>query len=152
MAREPIPDLFRLLQVFDEEVQVLALKLRALVLDIFPGANELIYDNYNALAIGYSLSDKQKDMFCHIAVYSKHVNLGFDQGVGLDDPQKMLKGTGTRIRHITVTAFAAFQADYAKDLLQQAHQLALEDFGNKPPSITGQSIVKSVSANKKRPF
>lgn len=151
MAREPLTDLLKFLKPFDKKVQEIALKLRAFVLDIFPDTNELIYDNYNALAIGYSLSDKQKEMFCHIAVYSKYVNIGFDHGVALDDPKQLLKGSGNRIRHITVTDFAAFQKTYVKKLLKQAHKLSFDTLDKKNQIIIGQSIVKSISANKKRP-
>ncbi len=151
MAREPIKDLIKFLTPFDKKVQAIALKLREFVLDTFPNTNELIYDNYNALAIGYSLSDKQKEMFCHIAVYSKYVNIGFDYGVDIDDPKQLLKGTGNRIRHITVTDFETFQRGYVKSLIKQAHKLALDKLDNKIQIIVGQSIVKSISANKKRP-
>ncbi|MBI1780715.1 MAG: DUF1801 domain-containing protein [Sphingobacteriales bacterium] len=151
MAREPLKDLLKFLKPFDKEVQEIALKLREFVLDIFPDTNELIYDNYNALAIGYSLSDKQKEMFCHIAVYSKYVNIGFDRGVDLDDPKQILKGTGNRIRHITVTDFETFQKSYVNKLLKQAHKLTLATLDKKIQIIIGQSIVKSISANKKRP-
>ncbi len=151
MARKPLSDLLKFLKPFDKKVQTIALKLREFVLNIFPDTNELIYDNYNALAIGYSLSDKQKEMFCHIAVYNKYVNIGFDHGVDLDDPKQILKGTGNRIRHLTVTDFDTFQKSYAKNLLKQAHKLTLDTLDKKIQIITGQSIVKSISANKKRP-
>lgn len=151
MAREPLNELNRFLKPFDKEVQKTALQLREFVLDMFPDTNELIYDNYNALAIGYSLSDKQKEMFCHIAVYSKYVNIGFDYGVKLDDPKQLLKGTGNRIRHITVSAFAELDKNYVKQLLKQAHQLTLDTLEKKTQTIVGQSIVKSSSAKKKRP-
>jgi hypothetical protein len=151
MAREPLTDLLKFLKPFDKEVQKTALNLRDFVLDIFPDTNELIYDTYNALAIGYSLSDKQKEMFCHIAVYSKYVNIGFDRGVELDDPKQILKGTGNRIRHITVTDFMTFQKSYVQKLLKQAHKLTLDTLNKKAQIIIGQSIVKSISTNKKRP-
>lgn len=151
MAREPINDLIECLKPFDKEVQATALQLRAFVLDIFPDSNELIYDNYNALAIGYSLSDKQKEMFCHIAVYSRYVNIGFDRGVDLDDPKKILKGTGNRIRHITVTGFETFEQTYVENLLKQAHKLTLDSLDKNGKRTIRLSIIKSISVNKKRP-
>jgi len=151
MVREPLTDLLKFLKPFDKKVQTTALQLREFVLDMLPGSNELIYDNYNALAIGYSLTDKQKEMFCHIAVYSKYVNIGFDRGVDLDDPKQILKGTGNRIRHITVTDFETFQKSYVKTLLKQAHKLTTDTLDKKTQTVIGQSIVKSISANKKRP-
>ncbi|MEP7266142.1 MAG: DUF1801 domain-containing protein [Saprospiraceae bacterium] len=151
MARKPLPDLLDFYKPFDKEVKAIGLQLREFVLDIFPDANELIYDNYNALAIGYSLSDKQKEMFCHIAVYSKYVNIGFDYGVDLDDPKQILKGTGNRIRHITVTDFTNFQKSYVKTLLKQAHKISLDKLGSKAQLIKCLSVVKSISEKKKRP-
>jgi len=38
---------------------------------------ENIYDAYSAVAIGYGTSDRLSDGIFHIAVYSRHVNLGF---------------------------------------------------------------------------
>jgi len=151
MARAPIPELIQFFIPFDPKVQETALSLRAFVLDNYPETNELIYEKSNALAIGYSLSDKTKDMYCHVAVYGKHVNIGFDWGVALDDPDHLLKGTGTRIRHITVTDYSTFPETYVKKMLEQAHQIAIENLDAKGQSIIGLSIVKSVSEKKKRP-
>jgi hypothetical protein len=35
-------------------------------------------------------------------VYPRHVNIGFNGGVRLPDPGKLLAGTGTAIRHVRV--------------------------------------------------
>ena len=150
MSRKPIPELLQFLLPFNTRVQETALLLRDFVLSAFPNTNELIYDNYNALAIGYSLSDRQKEMFCHIAVYRNYVSLGFDRGVDLEDPEKLLKGTGSRIRHLTVNEFNEFQKTYAKKILKQAYQLCLTTMQDKQ-IIQAISVVKSVSPNKKRP-
>lgn len=150
MARAPIPELIQFFIPFDPKVQETALLLRAFVLDNFPETNELIYEKSNALAIGYSLSDKTRDMFCHVAVYTKHVNIGFDWGTALDDPEQLLKGTGNRIRHITVTDYSAFPAAYVKKMLEQAHEIAMENLGDNGQSIIGLSVVKSVSEKNKR--
>lgn len=128
----------------------IALLLRDFVIGQHPDCNELIYDNYNAVAIGYSTTDRQKELYCHIAVYSKYVNIGFNKGTVLDDPKSLLKGTGISIRHITVPDFAIFPDKYVKGLLKQAFKLSLEQLENKQQKIKGQSIIKSVSAKKKR--
>ena len=114
MSKDETAGLLKFLSPFSEDILEIVLWLREFVWDMYPSCNELIYDNYNALAIGYSLSDKQSEMFCHIAVYSKYVNIGFDHGVELDDPKQILKGTGNRIRHISVTDFINFQKPYVK--------------------------------------
>src|SRR5438132_12297291 len=104
MAHRPPPSLTKFLKPFDPEIQELALELRALVLEEMAPCYENIYDAYSAVAIGYSTSDRLRDGIFHIAVYSKHVNLGFNHGATLDDPKGILQGVGNRIRHITITA------------------------------------------------
>src|SRR3979490_223310 len=102
MTDRPPPELIKFLKPYDREVQDLALQLRALVLEEMAPCYENIYDAYSALAIGFGASDRLSDGIFHIAVYSQHVNLGFNDGATLDDPKGILLGTGNRIRHITV--------------------------------------------------
>src|SRR5215475_868187 len=71
-------------------------KLRKLI----PPAFELVYDNYNALAIGFSPSEKAGDGIFSIAVYPKYASLFFLQGATLPDPNKRLEGSGNVVRHI----------------------------------------------------
>src|SRR5438128_7966996 len=99
----PAPaDLIKFLRPYDPQVQELALKLRALVLEEMAPCYENIYDAYSAVAIGYGTSDRLRDGIFHIAVYSKAVNLGFNDGATLPDPKGILLGSGNRIRYITI--------------------------------------------------
>src|SRR5215467_631668 len=88
-VREPIPELLKFLAPYDPAIQRLALEVRAYLLTIEPRATETIYDAYNAVAIGYSFTGRLKECYCHVAVYAKHVNLGFNRGADLDDPKKI---------------------------------------------------------------
>jgi hypothetical protein len=45
---------------YNEEIQKLTMELREFVTDLVPEANELIWDNYNAVAMAYSKSEKLK--------------------------------------------------------------------------------------------
>src|SRR5204862_89388 len=76
-ARPPCAELLDFLKPFDPSVGELALAVRALVLEEAPLASELVYDAYNAVALGYTFTGRLKEGFCHVAVYSRHVNLGF---------------------------------------------------------------------------
>ncbi|WP_416443957.1 hypothetical protein ACH3O9_02250 [Leeuwenhoekiella sp. A16] len=69
MSKEETHDLIGFLSVFSQEVQELVLSLREFIWDQFPQANELIYDNYNALAIGWSPSLKSSQTFCTISIF-----------------------------------------------------------------------------------
>jgi hypothetical protein len=42
-----------------------------------PGAIQLVYDNYNALAIGFGPTERTSDAVISIAVYARGVNLYF---------------------------------------------------------------------------
>src|SRR6202165_4387639 len=101
-SHHPPPALIKFLKPYDRAIQLLALSLRSLVLEEMAPCHENIFDAYSAVAIGYGPTDRLKDGVFHIAVYAGHVNLGFNDGVALDDPLGILKGTGSQIRHITI--------------------------------------------------
>jgi hypothetical protein len=151
MPKEEIADLMKFLMPYPDRVQEIALWLRDFVWDLYPDTNELIYDNYNAVAFGWSPTDKAGDVFCSIAVFSNHVNFGFNKGADLDDPGKMLTGDGTQYRYITVKHKDDFHEWYAKELLAQAYQNALNDMKPMKTPLKGETIVKSVSPVKRRP-
>lgn len=44
---------------------------------ILPGWIAMVYDNYNALVIGFSPTDRPSDAICSIALYLRWVNLFF---------------------------------------------------------------------------
>src|SRR5579859_908744 len=67
-----------------------------------PGAMELVYDNYNALAIGFGPTERTSDAVFSIAVFPRWVSLFFFGGPSLPDPQKLLQGAGNVVRHIVL--------------------------------------------------
>jgi hypothetical protein len=92
MAKEDIKDLMKFLKPFSPEKKETALWLREFIWDLYPDCNELIYDNYNALAFGWGLSDRLGDVFCSVAVYGKGVNIGFNRGSEIPDEKKNVAG------------------------------------------------------------
>ena len=91
---------------FDDEVADVARASLAWVRSITPGAMERVYDAYNALSIGFATGDSLRETFLHVAVYPRHVNLGFNQGADLADPRKVLVGTGKAVRHVKIDSAA----------------------------------------------
>jgi hypothetical protein len=89
-----------------------------------PGAIELVYDNYNALAIGFAAGERLSDVVFSIAVYPRWVSLFFWKGVGLADPEKLLKGSGNQARHIVLTDASTLREPGIKALMAQALDLA----------------------------
>ncbi len=123
MSKEQTTDLVKFLKPFFEDIQAASLWLREFVWDLYPDCNELIYDNYAALAFGWSTSDKAGDVFCSIALYSKCAHFGFLRGSEIDDPEKMLVGNGKLYRYIKVTDTKEFPKNYMKKLLKEAQKL-----------------------------
>ena len=71
--------------------------------ELLPVATELVYDNYNALAIGFGPSEKASEAIFSLAVYPRWVTLCFLQGAKIADPAKLLCGTGSQVRHIRLS-------------------------------------------------
>ncbi|HEY6161826.1 MAG TPA: hypothetical protein VI112_11395, partial [Bacteroidia bacterium] len=66
MPQEEKKDLVKFLKPFNKDIRDTALWLRDFIWDHYPDANELIYDNYNAVAVGWSPTDRASDTFCSI--------------------------------------------------------------------------------------
>src|SRR6476620_7997676 len=103
MAIKHTKELLEFLKPFSSHERELALWLRKFVWKLYPDCNELIYDNYNALAFGWSLTDRLMHTFCSVAVFGKpYVHLGFFHGAELSDPEKLLEGKGNMYRFFKV--------------------------------------------------
>jgi hypothetical protein len=151
MPKEEVKDLVKFLLPYADKVKAAALRLREFVWDLYPDTNELIYDNYNAVAFGWSPTDKAGDVFCSIAVFSDHVNFGFNRGVDIDDPGNMLLGAGSQYRYIKVKDKEDFPEWYIKQLLEDAYQNSISRMKPVKNPVKGETIVKSISPVKKRP-
>ena len=134
------PD-FQLLLDFKEEgvIEVFS-DLREYILELYPESNEPLYHTH-ALTAVFSISEKLSDAFCHIPVYTKHVNLGFNKGTLLKDPHGLLKGTGKLIRHIEVTEPSAFRNQKVTNLIKESIKFAINDM-DKPTKSVGKTISK----------
>jgi hypothetical protein len=151
MSKENVNDLLKFLLPFPDSVKAAALWLREFVWDLYPETNELIYDNYNALAFGWSPTDKAGDVFCSIAVYSKHVNFGFNRGSEIPDKQKLLLGDASLYRYIKVVDKDDFPEEYIKQLLAMAYENSISRLKPVKKIIKGETIVKMISPVKRRP-
>lgn len=124
MVRPPDPVLLSYLAPYPPHVSHLTLALREIVLDEAPAALESLAKGY-AVAIGFSFTGKPlKDGFCHIATYATHVNLGFNRGALLPDPNRVLAGSGKLIRHIQIRTPDDLNLPYLRRCLQAAIEQA----------------------------
>lgn len=151
MSKNETKDLKKFLKPFGAEITDLVLWLRDFVWELYPRANELIYDNYNALAFGWSITDRLGHSFCSIAVgrTSKNVHFGFYWGSEISDPEKKLIGEGNQYRYLLVTEKAKFPKGYIKKLLKEAYANSLTKVKDPKQIVEGLTITKSVSAVKR---
>jgi hypothetical protein len=113
-----------------------------------PGAKELVYDNYNALAIGFAPGERVSEAIFSIALYPRWISLFFLQnGVRLRDPAGILEGSGNQARHIKLRTPNQLKDPAVEDLIAQALELASAPIDSTQPR---RLIIKSVAA-KQRP-
>jgi len=112
-----------------------------------PGAVEMVYDNYNALVIGFGPTERASDALFSIAVYPRWVNLFFLHAPRLPDPARLLKGKGKFVRHIVVDQPRTLDAPAVRTLMEHALKWAAQPFD---PTQSNRTVIKSISA-KQRP-
>jgi len=153
MSKDQIDDLLKFLKPFPADIRETAFWLREFVWDLYPHTNELIYDNYNAVAFGWSPTDKVGHTFCSIAVgrSSNHVHFGFYWGSEISDPDKILLGQGNQYRYILVKSKADFPKTYIKKLLKEAYVNSIAKVKDSNQIMKGQTITKSISPAKRKP-
>jgi len=151
MSKETVNDLVKFMLPYPDSVKAAALWLRDFVWDLYPDSNELIYDNYNAVAFGWSPTDKAGDVFCSIAVFREHVNFGFNRGSEIPDRKKILLGDASFYRYIKVKDKDDFPEEDIKQLLEMAYENSISRLKPQKKVIKGETIVKSISPVKRRP-
>ena len=132
---------------FEPPIGRLVRAARAALGKRFPTANQLVYDNYNALAIGFSSTDRVADVLVSLAVYPRGVNLYFMYGARLPDPHHVLKGSGSQGRFIPLESVAMLERPAVAALMGAAVRQARTPLGKR---VRGRLLIKSVS-KKQRP-
>lgn len=132
---------------YDPAVGRLFRETRAAMRHCFPSALELVYDNYQFLAVGYSASERASDCIASLAVSPKGVALSFYYGASLPDPSGVLLGAGNQNRFIRLTGASHLAEPAVAELLRVAAAQAKTPL---PTTGRGRTVIKSVSA-KQRP-
>jgi hypothetical protein len=132
---------------FDPANAKLSRSSRAVLRRRLPTANELVYDNYNFLAIGFCTSERASDCIVSLAAGSNGVSLSFYYGATLPDPDRILLGSGTQNRFVRLASAATLSEPAVEALLRAAIAQAEVPL---PRTGRGKLIIKSVSA-KQRP-
>ncbi len=84
-------------------VRRLATRTRALIRDVMPDVVEVPWTRQRV--VGYGVGPrKMSEHFCYIAFHRNHVNLGFNYGSELPDPEGLLQGPGKLLRHVKISS------------------------------------------------
>jgi len=142
----PEQQLASFLAKYEPEVSEIAEAARSILRHRYPHALELIYDNYNALVIGFGPTARASDAIFSIALYPKWVSMFFLQAKALKDPAHLLQGSGTVARHIRLASASMLDEPAVLDLMHQAVAKAAVPFDS---AVSHQLIIKSVSAKQR---
>jgi hypothetical protein len=112
-----------------------------------PGAVVMVYDNYNALAIGFAPSERPSEAIFSLAVFPGWVSLFFLQGAKLPDLHRRLQGSGNVARHVRLTKLSILDDPEIVSLMNTAMARAKVPID---PDGNGRLVIRSVSA-KQRP-
>jgi hypothetical protein len=134
----PAAQLEQLLGKYDPAIALQARAALRKLRKLLPNVVELVYDNYNALVIAFSASERAGDIVVSIALYPRWITLFFLHGAKLKDPTKRLEGEGAQIRGIRLAGAGDLDATDVRALVAQA--AAKSRFGERALII--RSIVK----------
>ena len=117
--RQAHPEYVKLLARYSHTVQELALATREFILSEAPDASEFVYDVYT-IADHFTFTNKPTDAFVFTTTHSNWVNLGFNFGSQLNDPNDLLQGDGKWIRHIRIAQMADLDNHGVRELVRAA--------------------------------
>jgi len=112
-----------------------------------PGAVQLVYDNYNALVVGFGPSEKPSDAIFSLVIFPRYMSVCFLQGTKVPDPNKPLKGSGNVVRNIRLASPADLNRPEIREVMAAAMESARVPID---PAAPGKLVIRSISA-KQRP-
>src|SRR5262249_14891193 len=132
---------------YDPKIASLARRALVKMRKRLSGAIEMVYDNYNALVIGFVPNERPSDAIFSIVLYPNYIRLFFLQGRNLPDPQHRLEGGGDVVRSIRLDGAGTLDDPEIVSLMRAALNRAKVPLH---PQQRRQLIIKSISA-KQRP-
>lgn len=131
---------------FSPEVAARANQTLDKLRQLLPGATRLVYDNYNALAVAFTPDGRPSHTILSVTLYPRWVSLFFTNGAALRDPAGILKGSGSKMRHLVLNSKEDLDRPEVGSLIEEA----VRSSGLSLPAGEGQVVIQSVSA-KQRP-
>ena len=102
-----------------QKIRDLVEKTRSLIHEVYPQVVEVPWFKQKIIGFGVG-KKKNSEHFCYISVHKKHINLGFNYGSELPDPESVLQGTGKLYHHVRLTSPEDVENPAVRTLLQTA--------------------------------
>jgi hypothetical protein len=103
---------------YDDEVFINATHLREVLFENLPDIAEQLDQSAKLIAYGYG--QKYIELICVLIPSKKGLKLGFNRGVDLPDPDKLLEGTGKISRFVKIKSGGQINSLPLKRLLKSA--------------------------------
>jgi hypothetical protein len=75
---------------------------------------ELLHDGHPTACVGQAA-------FAYVNAFTAHVNVGFFRGAELADPDRLLEGTGKRMRHVKLKPASDINETALRKLIESAY-------------------------------
>lgn len=119
MAKAKLGSFEDLLPLAKKPLRPIMTRLRALVFEIHPDSCEVVRLGDRAATYGLGPT-KMLDGYAYILPYTTWVNLGLYRGTELPDPEGLLVGTGTKMRHIKMRSIEDAERPAVRELIEEA--------------------------------
>lgn len=94
-------------------------RLREIILEVDPAACEVVRLGDRAATYGVG-PKKMSEGYAYIMPFAAWVNLGFYKGTDLPDPEGLLEGTGSTLRHVKIRSLGTVESPALRELLAAA--------------------------------
>ena len=129
---------------FPPEIVALAKRCLPKLRRAFPGSYQLVYDYSNSLVVAFGMSERGYEAIVTLAILPREVRLYFDKS--LPDPNGLLKGSGTKVRSVTVKAASDLDHGDIRALIKAAIKHSGVTF---PRSRSTTVVIKSESKKRR---
>ena len=140
----PARQLASLISRLEPAHRKLARTARAALRHRFPTAIELVYENFHALAIGYSPTEEMAGCIVSLTINPMGARVTFLNGATLPDPRHVLEGSGDQTRFISLQTAAALARPEVEALIQAAIAQSKVPL---PSEGTGNTVIKSTAVH-----
>ena len=116
-----------LLAGYPPPMVAIAESLRAIVRRAVPDAVERVRPGWRLIGYDVPAGPRRRSYFCYVAPEVEHVHLGFEYGVVMADPDKVLVGAGItrKVRWLTFRAGDPIAESRLVRLVREAARVAL---------------------------